>query len=227
MRCTPIVRLSLIVVFLSACAATPAPTTSVGAPSPSQPAATRSTSSQPASTAVSLPPLPKPSVIDYASVHHFAIGEPIQLSTDGTTVGGRITVLRVAQVSAWGDPAIPGDSPASAAAVFLAAQVEYEAVGTSFAYTPESWTLVNDVGNYVRGAHPPDGPTEMLGTGTLAAGTSITGWLIFEIAPDGLALLNPVPATKAAVQAPPWVVLLRDAAEAIPVGTPVPAGAAP
>jgi hypothetical protein len=174
------------------------------------------------------PHTPAPT-IDYQHVQRFAINEPIELTNDGVTVSARLKVTRVAQVSGFGNVGLPGNAPRFVGPVFLAVEIKFEAVHGPFSYSPATWSIVDGANHEFSYADPPDGPKQMLREqGTLPEGASITGWLIFEVAPEGLALLSPTQVRAPEFeQKPLWVVVVRDADARPPTGTPVPAGANP
>jgi hypothetical protein len=170
---------------------------------------------------------PTPTV-DFGPVQRYAVGQPIELSHDGGTSSARLTVTRVAQVSGFGNIDIPRNGPRFVGPVFVVVELTFDAIHGSYDYSPYVWDVVDGSNNTFDLSFPPDKPRQALGEGTLSEGSSISGWLVFEVAPDGLLLLSPLPYTGTSkTTAPPWVVVLRNADDRVPTGTPVPAGATP
>jgi hypothetical protein len=77
------------------------------------------------------------------------------------------------------------DEPQTAGNVFIQASVEYHALVDDVAYNALDWRLVVDGVEQNSFTFVLNGPEPELGSGVLAANESATGWLIYEVPPEG------------------------------------------
>ena len=95
-----------------------------------------------------------------------------------------ITVFDVSTAERYeGD--VVDDEPQTPGNVFIQAQVEYHALVDDTAYNALDWRLVVDGAEQPSFTFVLNGPEPELGSGVLVADESATGWLIYEVPPEG------------------------------------------
>jgi hypothetical protein len=177
--------LLLVVALVTACSSS-APPAAPATPAPATPAPT---SAEPASEAptptdaASAQPATDAPSAGAGSVDRFDAGTTVVVSKDDVDYV-EITVADVSVAESYeGDmvddePQVPGN-------VFIQAYAEYHALRDDTAYNSLDWKLVVDGVQQSGFTFLLNGPEPTLSFGTLAAGETAGGWLVYEVPPEG------------------------------------------
>lgn len=163
--------------------------------------ATAGAASQEASTPVATPEptadatpeptsTPEPTAEPTPLTTTFAVGDVITITEDGEPWAD-FTVLEVSETAEFADPdGFYNDTPQTDGYVFLNALVRYEAIVGGVDYNPFDFQVFVD-GQAVDGfAFAINAPEPQLSSGTLPAGRTAEGWLLYEVPPAGEVLLS-------------------------------------
>jgi hypothetical protein len=120
----------------------------------------------------------------------FAVGDVITITQDGEDWAD-FTVLEVNEATEFVDPeGFFNDEPQTAGYVFLSAKVRYEAIASGVDYNPFDFQIFVDGQAVDNVAFAINGPEPELSSGTLPAGRTAEGWLLYEVPPTGKVLLS-------------------------------------
>jgi hypothetical protein len=118
------------------------------------------------------------------------VGDVITITENGND-WAHFTVLEVKEAAEFVDPdGFYNDTPQATGYVFLSAKVRYEAIASGVNYNPFDFQVFVDdqaVDGMTFALH---GPEPELGSGTLPAGRTAEGWLLYEVPPTGRVLLS-------------------------------------
>lgn len=154
-------------------------------------------------------PTPEPTAEPTPETTTFAIGDVITI-TQGGEPWADFTVLEVSEAAEFADPdGFYNDTPQTDGYVFLNALVRYEAIAGGVDYNPFDFQVFVD-GQAVDGfTFAINAPEPQLSSGTLPAGRTAEGWLLYEVPPDGEVLLS-YSGNVFIDEAPIFEVVLRD-----------------
>ena len=82
------------------------------------------------------------------------------------------------------------DQPQVDGNVFIQAFVEYVALADDVAYNALDWNAFSEGAEIDTFTFVLNGPEPALGSGTLAAGDSASGWLVYEVPAEGEVVLS-------------------------------------
>jgi hypothetical protein len=120
----------------------------------------------------------------------FAVGDVITITQDGEDWAD-FTVVEVNEATEFVDPdGFYNDEPQTAGYVFLSAKVRYEAIASGVDYNPFDFQIFVDGQAVDNLAFALNGPQPELSSGTLPAGRTAEGWLLYEVPPTGEVLLS-------------------------------------
>ena len=133
---------------------------------------------------------PEPTTEPTPETTTFAVGDVITITQDGEPWAD-FTVLEVSETAEFADPdGFYNDTPQTDGYVFLNALVRYEAIAGGVDYNPFDFQVFVD-GRAVDGfTFAINAPEPQLSSGTLPAGRSAEGWLLYEVPPEGEVLLS-------------------------------------
>lgn len=133
---------------------------------------------------------PEPTAEPTPQTTTFAVGDVITVTEDGEPWAD-ITVLEVSEAAEFADPdGFYNDTPQTDGYVFLSARVRYEAIAGGVDYNPFDFQVFVD-GQAVDGyTFAINAPEPQLSSGTLPAGRTAEGWLLYEVPPEGEVLLS-------------------------------------
>jgi hypothetical protein len=174
----------LVAVALVAACSPSAPPAATPVPATAAPA-TKAPASEPAPTeaASEAPVSDAPSDAAGAAPDRYAPGTTVIVSKDDVDFV-EITVSDVATAESYeGD--VLADEPQTPGNVFIQAYVDYTAIADDTAYNALDWTLLVDGVEQTSFTFLLNGPEPTLGSGTLAAGESAGGWLVYEVPAEG------------------------------------------
>lgn len=154
-------------------------------------------------------PEPEPTAEPTPETTTFAVGDVITITQDGEPWAD-FTVLEVSEAAEFVDPdGFYNDTPQTDGYVFLSALVRYEAIADGVHYNPFDFQVFVD-GRAVDGfAFAVNAPEPELSSGTLPAGRTAEGWLLYEVPPEGEVLLS-YSGNVFMDEAPIFEVVLRD-----------------
>jgi hypothetical protein len=133
---------------------------------------------------------PEPTAQPTRESSTYAVGDVITITQDGEPWAD-FTVLEVSEAAEFADPdGFYNDTPQTDGYIFLNARVRYEAIADGVDYNPFDFQVFVD-GQAVDGfTFAINAPEPQLSSGTLPAGRSAEGWLLYEVPPDGEVLLS-------------------------------------
>ena len=150
-----------------------------------EPGTAFSASATPAALATSAPterptaePVPEPTPEEVDTL--FNVGEPVVVTEDGQE-WATIVVTDVKQAKGFGDY----DRPEVKGNVYITAKVTYEALTDGVDYNPLDWQVFVDGEAGSIFTFVMDGPKPNLSSGTLPEGRKASGYVVYEVPPEG------------------------------------------
>jgi hypothetical protein len=182
-------RLSLgiaSVLWISACTSTPVATSSAAAQTAEPGAAAISTATlEPIPSATDEPvptDVPEPTLATYG------LGQPITVNGDDDNPAVVITFTKFSQHTSYGSGYLVS-RPASGN-IYVQVWVTYKAIQNGVSYNPFDWQVfVGDVAQQ-NFSIILESPTPALSSGTLPAGRTAQGWLVYEVPTSGRMVLS-------------------------------------
>ncbi len=134
-------------------------------------------------------PTPLPTVLATpAGPLQAQVGDAVQISCDGADCLN-ITVSQPSEHALYKGEYL-NDTPEQAGWVYEQVYVKYVAVQDGATYNPFDWAVYADGRQLSSSAFVLNGPEPTLDSGTLPAGRSAEGWLVYEVPPSGEIVLS-------------------------------------
>lgn len=133
---------------------------------------------------------PEPTPVPTPESRTYGVGDVITITENGDPWAD-FTVLEVAEAAEFVDPdGFYNDTPQTDGYVYLTAKVRYEAIASGVDYNPFDFQIFVDGQAVDSLAFAINGPEPELSSGTLPAGRTAEGWLLYEVPPTGEVLLS-------------------------------------
>ena len=135
-------------------------------------------------------PTPRPPPTPEPTIQQAILGATVDIECGGTPCM-IIVVSEVSEQATYPDPnGFYADEPQVPGNVFLQVFVEYRSLMHDASYGPFDWAIYADgqqLGDYT---FVVNGPEPTLGSGTLPKDRTASGWLIYEVPPQGRIMLS-------------------------------------